>query len=124
MHEAKLAGARSVTVWGTGQARREFLLVDDLADACVFMLKNYSDMDSLNVGTGEDIGIAEFARVVAEVIGFHGELAFDTLRPGGTPRKLLDESRLTALGWRARTDLRSGLKAAYADFVAGSGRNV
>jgi GDP-L-fucose synthase len=124
MHEAKLAGARSVTIWGTGKPYREFLFVDDLADACVFVLKNYSDMGFLNVGTGEDITVAEFARLVGEVVGYAGELAFDTTRPDGTPRKLLDVSRLTALGWRARTDLRTGLAAAYQDFLAGGGRNA
>src|SRR5262249_28590428 len=124
MHEAKLAGARTVTIWGTGKPYREFLFVDDLADACVFMLKNYSDAGFLNVGTGEDITVAEFARLVGEVVGFKGELAFDTTRPDGTPRKLLDVSRLTALGWRARTDLRTGLVAAYRDFLAGGGRNL
>ena len=124
MHEAKLAGAARVTVWGTGKPRREFLFVDDLADACVFMLKRYSDMDFLNVGTGEDVSVAHFARMVAEVVGFRGELVFDAARPDGTPRKLLDVSRLTALGWRARTDLPTGLKAAYEDFLAGGGRDV
>lgn len=124
MHEAKLANARNVTVWGTGKPRREFLFVDDLADACVFMLKNYSDMEFLNVGTGEDIAIGDFARVVADVVGFQGDLVFDRSRPDGTPRKLLDVSKLTALGWRARTDLQSGLEATYRDFVAGGGRNV
>src|ERR1041385_6686719 len=104
MHEARLAGARVVTVWGSGKPYREFLFVDDLADACAFVLKNYSDMDFLNVGTGEDITVAEFARLVGEVVGYKGELAFDTTRPDGTPRKLLDVSRLAALGWRARTD--------------------
>lgn len=124
MHEAKLANARNVTVWGTGKPRREFLFVDDLADACVFMLKNYSDMGFLNVGTGEDIAIGDFARVVADVVGFQGDLVFDRSRPDGTPRKLLDVSKLTALGWRARTDLQSGLEATYRDFLAGGGRNV
>jgi len=124
MHEAKLAGARSVTIWGTGKPYREFLFVDDLADACVFVLKNYSDIGFLNVGTGQDVTVAEFARLVGEVVGYTGELAFDTTRPDGTPRKLLDVSRLTALGWRARTDLRTGLAAAYRDFLAGGGRNV
>ena len=124
MHEAKLAGARAVTVWGTGAARREFLFVDDLADACVFLLKSYAGMEFLNVGTGEDITIADFARVVADVVGFTGALEFDTTRPDGTPRKLLDVSKLTALGWRAGTDLRSGLAAAYRDFLAGGGREV
>jgi len=124
MHEAKVSGTRTVTVWGSGTPYREFLFVDDLADACVFVLKNYSDMGFLNVGTGEDITVAEFARLVGEVVGFKGELAFDTTRPDGTPRKLLDVSRLTALGWRARTDLRTGLAAAYRDFLAGGGRNL
>jgi len=124
MHEAKVARAPTVTVWGTGTPRREFLYVDDLADACIFMLKNYSDMDFLNVGTGKDIAIAEFARLVASVVGFTGELTFDASRPDGTPRKLLDVSRLTALGWRARTDLRVGLAATYRDFLAGGGRDV
>jgi GDP-L-fucose synthase len=124
MHEAKLAGTRTVTIWGSGKPYREFMFVDDLADACVFLLKNYSSMDFLNVGTGQDVTIAEFARVVAEVVGFKGELAFDTTRPDGTPRKLLDVSRLAALGWRARTDLRTGLAAAYRDFLAGGGRHM
>jgi GDP-L-fucose synthase len=124
MDEAKRAGAKSVTIWGTGKPRREFLFVDDLADACIFMLKHYSDTGFLNVGTGEDIAIADFATLVAEVVGFRGKLLFDPSRPDGTPRKLLDVSKLTALGWRARTHLRSGLEAAYADFLAGGGRNL
>jgi GDP-L-fucose synthase len=124
MHEAKLAGAGTVTVWGSGKPYREFLFVDDLADACVFVLKNYSDIGFLNVGTGKDVTVAEFARMVADVVGFTGELAFDPSRPDGTPRKLLDVSRLTALGWRAQTDLRVGLAAAYRDFLAGGGRDV
>ena len=123
MHEAKLAGARAVTVWGTGQARREFMFVDDLADACVFLLKSYSDMGFLNVGTGTDVSIADFARLVADVVGFTGELEFDTSRPDGTPRKLLDVSKLSALGWRAQTDLRTGLATAYRDYLAGGGRD-
>jgi GDP-L-fucose synthase len=124
MHEAKLAGTRVVTIWGTGKPCREFLYVDDLADACAFVLKNYSGMDFLNIGTGKDITIAEFARLVGDVVGFTGELAFDTTRPDGAPRKLLDVARLTALGWRAQTDLRTGLAEAYRDFLAGGGRNA
>ena len=124
MHEAKLAATPVVTVWGSGKPYREFLYVDDLADACAFVLKNYSDTGFLNVGTGRDITIAEFARVIADVVGFTGELAFDPSRPDGTPRKLLDVSRLTALGWRAQTDLRVGLAAAYKDFLAGGGRDA
>jgi len=116
-HEAKVARSPSVTVWGTGRPRREFLAVDDLADACVFVMKHYSGDEFLNVGTGEDITIADFARLVAEVVGYTGELSFDTSRPDGAPRKLLDVSKLAALGWRAKTPLRTGLEAAYADFV-------
>lgn len=121
-HEAKMSGASSVTVWGTGAPRREFLAVDDLADACVFVMKHYSDHGFLNVGTGEDITIGDFARLTAEVVGYRGELVFDASRPDGTPRKLLDVSKLAALGWRARTPLREGLKAAYSDFLANGGR--
>jgi GDP-L-fucose synthase len=124
MHEAKLAGTGTVTVWGSGKPYREFLFVDDLADACVFVLKNYSDTGFLNIGTGQDVTVADFARVIADVVGFKGELAFDPSRPDGAPRKLLDVSRLTALGWRAQTDLRVGLAAAYQDFLAGGGRDV
>jgi GDP-L-fucose synthase len=116
-HEAKLSGAPNVAVWGTGAPRREFLAADDLADACVFVMKHYSGDGFLNVGTGEDVTIADFARLVAEVVGYRGDIMFDTSRPDGTPRKLLDVSKLAALGWRAQTPLRDGLKAAYADFV-------
>jgi GDP-L-fucose synthase len=121
-HEAKIADAGTVTVWGTGMPRREFLAVDDLADACVFVIKHYSGDGFLNIGTGEEISIGDFARLVAEVVGFSGQLVFDTERPDGAPRKLLDVTRLSALGWRARTPLRQGLAAAYADFLAGGGR--
>jgi GDP-L-fucose synthase len=119
-HEAKLSGSSTVTVWGTGTPKREFLAVDDLADACVFVMKNYSAEQFLNVGTGEDVTIGEFARAVQEVVGYRGEIAFDASRPDGTPRKLLDVSKLTALGWRTRTPLREGLKVAYADFLRGN----
>jgi GDP-L-fucose synthase len=116
-HEARLAKARSVTVWGTGRPRREFLAVDDLADACVFALKNYSAQRILNVGTGRDVTIADFARLVAGVVGYAGDIVFDTSRPDGAPRKLLDVSALTNLGWSARTELRDGIAAAYRDFL-------
>jgi GDP-L-fucose synthase len=116
-HEAKISGAESVLVWGTGAPQREFLAVDDLADACVFVMKSYSDLEFLNVGTGEDIAIAAFARLIAEVVGFRGKINFDTSRPDGAPRKLLDVSRINALGWRATIPLREGLQRMYADFV-------
>lgn len=118
-HEAKMSGARTVAVWGTGTPRREFLYVDDMADACVHLMKTYSGAELINVGTGEDIAIAEFARVVAEIVGYRGEISFDTSRPDGTPRKLLDIGRLTKLGWRATTSLHDGLEQAYAAYQAG-----
>ncbi|SHH71422.1 GDP-L-fucose synthase [Bradyrhizobium erythrophlei] len=116
-HEAKLSGASNVTVWGTGMPRREFLYVDDMADACIHLMKNYSSPELINIGTGEDITIAEFARVVAATIGYTGDISFDTSRPDGTPRKLLDVSRLAKLGWRARTSLEDGLRLAYQAYL-------
>jgi GDP-L-fucose synthase len=117
-HEAKIAGRPSVTVWGTGAPRREFLAVDDLADACIFVMQCYSDFEFINIGTGEDITIADFARLVADVVGYRGKFEFDTAQPDGTPRKLLDVSRINALGWRANIPLRDGLKRMYDDFLA------
>jgi len=117
-HEAKIAGAGSVVVWGTGTPRREFLYVDDMADACVHLMKTYSGAELVNIGTGEDITIAEFARVVAEIVGYSGDIAFDSSRPDGTPRKLLDVSRLEKLGWRAKTSLHDGLRQAYEAYRA------
>ncbi|MCP3409357.1 GDP-L-fucose synthase [Bradyrhizobium sp. CCGB01] len=116
-HEAKVAGAQRVAVWGTGTPRREFLYVDDMADACVHLMKTYSGAGLVNIGTGEDITIAEFARVVADIVGYRGEIGFDASRPDGTPRKLLDVSRLTKLGWRATTSLEDGLKRAYEAYL-------
>jgi GDP-L-fucose synthase len=117
-HEAKINRSPSVSVWGTGSPRREFLEVDDLADACVFVMQRYSDLQFLNIGTGEDITIADFARLVAEVVGFSGKIEFDVSRPDGAPRKLLDVSRINALGWRARTPLRQGLQQFIAHYPA------
>jgi GDP-L-fucose synthase len=117
-HEAKAQSRPTVTVWGTGAPRREFLAVDDLADACVFLMKNYSDLQFLNVGTGEDTTIAEFAKIIAEVVGYGGQIVFDPSKPDGMPRKLLDVTRIHALGWRAKTPLRDGLRAMYADYLA------
>src|SRR5246500_140136 len=116
-HEAKVAGARSVVVWGTGTPRREFLYVDDMADACVHLMKVHSTSDMVNIGIGEDISIAEFAKVVARIVGYTGTTSYDTSRPDGTPRKLLDVSRLNALGWRARTSLEDGITLAYRAFL-------
>jgi GDP-L-fucose synthase len=119
-HEAKVAGAKGVTVWGTGTPRREFLYVDDLADACIHLMKTYSSGDLVNIGTGEDITIAEFARLVAATVGYSGEISYDPSRPDGTPRKLLDVGRLSKLGWRARTTLEDGLKLAYQAYLSES----
>jgi GDP-L-fucose synthase len=122
LHEAKIAGAPTVTIWGTGRPRREFLAVDDLADACVFVLKHYSGSQFLNVGTGHDITIAEFAQLVADVVGYRGNFVFDTSRPDGAPQKLLNVSELSRLGWCAKIPLREGISAAYSDFIANGGQ--
>ena len=122
-HEAKLSNAPTVTVWGSGKPRREFLCSDDLADACVFIMKNYSELQFLNIGYGHDVTIADFARLIADIVGYRGEIVFDTARADGPPQKLLDVSRLTALGWSAKVSLREGLAAAYADYVATGGRS-
>ena len=116
-HQARLSGASNVVVWGTGTPLREFLYVDDLADACVHLMKNYSSDQLVNIGTGEDITIAEFARVVAAVVGYAGEISFDPSRPDGTPRKWLDVSRLAKLGWRARISLDDGIRLAYQAYL-------
>lgn len=116
-HEAKVAGAESVTVWGTGTARREFLHVDDLADACVFLMGTYDSSEIVNIGCGEDVTIAELAGLVRDAVGFEGTLVFDRTKPDGTPRKLLDVSRLTALGWTPKIELRGGLAETYEWFV-------
>ena len=121
-HEAKQDGIPAVTVWGTGKPFREFLFVDDLADACTFVLEHYSDEEHVNVGSGAELTIAEFAKLIAEVTGYRGKLVFDPSRPDGMPRKLLDSSKLIGMGWRARTSLRAGLEQAYAAFIAGNYR--
>lgn len=117
-HEAKVAGAPFVTLWGTGNARRELMYSDDLADACVFLLKDgYHDSQFLNVGTGTDITIRELAETVASVVGYHGELRFDPSKPDGMPQKVLDVSKIAALGWTHRTKLEDGIRFTYADFL-------
>jgi GDP-L-fucose synthase len=119
LHEAKRAGTPNVTVWGTGTPRREFLFVDDLADACVFVLEHYSGEPHVNIGSGHEVTIAELAKLLAEIVQYPGELVFDQSRPDGMARKLLDSTVLSTMGWRARTPLREGLERAYADYVAG-----
>lgn len=116
-HEAKTNGAGAMIVWGTGQPRREFLHVDDMADACVFLLQNYDAPEIVNVGCGNDITIRELVDVICDVVGFHGEITFDAAKPDGTPRKLLDTSRLSALGWRPKISLRDGIASTYDWFL-------
>ncbi|MBL8894420.1 MAG: GDP-L-fucose synthase [Rhizobiales bacterium] len=116
-HEAKVSRATEVVVWGTGKPRREFLYVDDLADACVFLAKAYSRREIINVGYGDDLTIAELARRIAKVVGYEGRIVQDASRPDGTPRKLVDVSKLQSLGWRPRISLEEGLPRAYQDFL-------
>lgn len=117
-HEAKLAGADEVVIWGTGKPLREFLYVDDLASAAVHLLEHYDSPQTINVGVGEDISIADLAAKIAAVVGYEGRVAYDTTKPDGTPRKLLDVSRINALGWRATTTLDAGLAATYDWYLA------
>ncbi|WP_043770970.1 GDP-L-fucose synthase [Algiphilus aromaticivorans] len=116
-HEAREAGEATVTVWGSGMPRREFLHVDDLADACLFLMQHYDGEDIVNIGWGEDLSIAELAAMVKEVVGFEGEIVYDSDKPDGTPRKLMDTSRLTGLGWRPSIGLREGLEQTYRWFL-------
>jgi GDP-L-fucose synthase len=117
VHEAKRDGAKEVAVWGSGTPRREFLHVDDLADACFFLLENYDSPEIVNIGCGEDVSIRELAEIVCEVLGFEGSLVFDTSKPDGTPRKLMHVGRLLALGWKPRIGLKDGIRDAYDWFL-------
>ena len=116
-HDAKKSGAPEFVVWGSGTPRREFLHSDDLADACVFLLENYNSPDVVNIGFGDDVTIRELAETVCDVVGFEGQLAFDSSKPDGTPRKLMDSSKLFALGWKPRIALRNGIADAYRWFL-------
>lgn len=118
IHQAKAAGAEEIVIWGSGTPRREFLLVDDLADALVFLLERYSAHEHVNVGTGSDVTILELAGLLSKVIGWRGRFVHDRTKPDGTPRKVMDVSRLAALGWRAETGLEEGLSRAYAWYAA------
>jgi GDP-L-fucose synthase len=117
-HEARESGAASVTIWGSGRPRRELLHVDDLADAACFLLEHYDDAAPINVGTGTDLTIAELAHLVADVVGYRGELVFDPSKPDGTPRKVLDVGRLAGLGWTPAIGLREGIERTHAWFAA------
>jgi GDP-L-fucose synthase len=116
-HEAKLANASHVTLWGSGTPRREFLFVEDLADACHFLLQNYSSSEIINIGNGWEISIKEAAEVIREIVGYKGEIRWDTNQPDGNPRRLLDVSRLTNLGWKAKTNFREGVERTYRWFL-------
>ena len=112
-HDARISRAPSVTVWGTGSPKREFLFVDDMAEACVFLMTTYNKSEIVNIGMGEDISIKELAFIIKEIVGYEGEIIFDTTKPDGTPRKLLDISKLLSLGWKPKTSLRDGIKITY-----------
>ncbi|TXC85051.1 GDP-L-fucose synthase [Luteibaculum oceani] len=117
-HEAKLNGSKSVTLWGTGSPKREFLHVDDLAEACLFLMDNYNDSQFLNVGVGEDLSILELAELIKDIVGFEGEIVHDTSKPDGTPRKLMDVTRINNLGWKAKISLQEGIKSVYEEFTS------
>jgi GDP-L-fucose synthase len=116
-HEAKITRAASVTCWGTGTPLREFLYADDLARACVFLMEHYSEEQFINIGSGSDLSIRELAEIVRQIVGYAGEIVWDTSKPDGTPRKLMDGSRLAALGWKPEIDLPTGIRLAYDDFL-------
>jgi len=114
-HEAKIAGQKEVEIWGTGSPLREFLHVDDLADACYFLMENYNEEGLVNIGVGEDISIKNLALLIKKIVGFEGELKFNTSKPDGTPRKLLDVGKLHSLGWKHKIDLEQGIRLVYSD---------
>ena len=116
-HEAKMQGLKEVSIWGSGNPHREFLFADDLADACIFLMENYNEKEIINIGCGIDVTIKELAQLVKEITGFTGELVFDTTKPDGTPRKLLDVTKINNLGWHYTTKLKDGLQIAYSDFL-------
>lgn len=122
-HEAKMSGSASMEIWGTGSPRREFLHVDDCADAVVFLMKSYSDAEHVNVGSGEDVTIEEVARLIMKVTSFHGDLTKDVSKPDGTPRKLMSAARLRSMGWSPRIDLETGLRSSYEEWLANGGSN-
>ena len=121
--DAKKSGAKEVVLWGTGKPKREFLYVNDLASACIFLMNNYNDSEIINIGIGEDLSILELANVVKECVGYNGAIVWDSLKPDGTPRKLLDVSKIRALGWRHGTNLKEGIKCTYDWYKANSNVN-
>jgi GDP-L-fucose synthase len=123
-HEAKLRGDPEVVIWGTGTPRREFLHVDDLAGACLFLMRSYSSAESVNVGTGSDLTIADLAALIARVTGYDGRIVTDTSKPDGTPRKLLDVSRIMQLGWRHKIDLEDGIRTTIERYAGSAGSSA
>lgn len=117
MHEAKEANAAEMQVWGSGTPKREFLFADDLAEACSFLMENYDEATLINIGTGEDLSIGELAKLIQQIVGFKGNIVFDASKPDGTPRKLMDVTRLHDLGWKHRIELKEGIQLAYEDFL-------
>lgn len=117
MHEAKESNADEVVVWGTGTPKREFLFADDLAEACAFLMENYNEEQLVNIGTGEDLSIGELANLIKDIVGFKGKIVFDTSKPDGTPRKLMDVTKLHNLGWKHKIELHQGIKLAYENFL-------
>jgi GDP-L-fucose synthase len=117
-HEAKVGGAPNVTIWGTGSPKREFLFADDLAEACYYLMQNYNEEGLVNIGTGEDISIKDLAILIKGIIGYEGEIKFDTSKPDGTPRKLMDVTKLHSKGWKHKIELSEGIKMAYQDFLS------
>lgn len=118
-HEAKMKGSKEVVIWGTGKPRREFLHADDLADACLFLMDKFNDAGFVNIGVGEDIEIRELAELIRDIVGYKGGIVQDTSKPDGTPRKLMDVSKLHAMGWKARIPLREGIAGVYKIFSSG-----
>ena len=117
-HEARINNLPDVTIWGTGSPKREFLFADDLAEACYYLMQNYDEEGLVNIGTGEDVSIKDLALLIKDIIGYEGEIKFDTSKPDGTPRKLMDVSKLHSKGWKHKIELRDGIKLAYEDFLA------
>jgi GDP-L-fucose synthase len=118
MHEAKITNSKEVVIWGSGTPKREFLFADDLAEACAFLMENYNDKELVNIGTGHDLSVSALASTIQRIVGFEGNLVFDASKPDGTPRKLMDVSKLHALGWKHTTELEEGIRLAYQDFLA------
>ncbi len=117
-HEAKEQNIPAVTIWGTGSPKREFLFADDLAEACYYLMQNYDEEGLVNIGTGEDITIKDLALLIKKIVGYHGEINFDSSKPDGTPRKLMDVTKLHSKGWRHKIELEEGIRLAYKDFIA------